>query len=47
MLTLIVPWEQGVEMIVQGTWRVLAMWLVKYGLLKGRHMDPFVTIEVE
>ena len=28
------------------TWRVLVIWLVQFGLLKGRHLDPFVTFEV-
>ena len=37
----------GDEMIVQGTWRILLIWLVIFGLLKGRHIDSFVTIGVE
>ena len=47
ILILIVTWDLWLKIQFKWTWRVIAMWLVIFGLLKVSHIDPFMTIEVE
>ena len=41
------PMEPRDEIIVPGDLGVLVIWLVLFGLMKGRYIDPFVTIDVK
>ena len=38
-IKVIIPWDIGIKLKSQGSWRVSVIWLVLFGMLKGRHSD--------